>query len=436
MHYILAKRRLEKYNQEIPGMTSQERWGLLNECLQTVNDPEVWFTGWFRRGGSKEQPGIRDIREGNVREWLAWAFWGKSLEDVDSNPDQAEELNKVVDEVFAKLGYQLADGYNANLTCIRLNLDPIKSSYRPLCIYIAVYILTYMFNYTFMNRGFYRYEDGSLAQSWDKIIKADVRDATEAFTPNLPAPGGLIVHWHRPATKKTNEAPIFFIHGIAAGLMCYNRFINQLIKNCGDHRGLVFLEMPYVSMHINQRIPTTQVLVKEVQKILAVHGYEKAIFMGHSLGSCVVNWIVQDIPQHVAGVTLIDPVIYLLHYSDLAYNFVHRTPTTPNELLINFFAAQELYTAFYIARRFDWNSNMMFVGRRDDTTIINRYGQEAVHLKDFHVFISENDNLIDCQRTARYLLSNKIDCHVMPGLDHATFLFKTTWGETITGLYS
>lgn len=69
IHYILAKRRLEKYNQEIPGMTSQERWGLLNECLQTVNDPEVWFTGWFRRGGSREQPSIRDIRKGNVREW-------------------------------------------------------------------------------------------------------------------------------------------------------------------------------------------------------------------------------------------------------------------------------------------------------------------------------------------------------------------------------
>lgn len=79
---------------------------------------------------------------------------------------------------------------------------------------------------------------------------------------------------------------------------------------------------------------------------------------------------------------------------------------------------------------------MMFVGRKDDTTIVNRYGQEAVSFKDFHVFISENDNLIDSQRTARYLLSKKIDCHVMPGLDHATFLFKTTWGETITGLYS
>jgi hypothetical protein len=264
---------------------------------------------------------------------LAWAFWGKSLQDVDNNPDQADELTKVVDVVFEKLGYQLEEGYNANLTCIRLNLDPIRSSYRPLLIYVIVYILTYLFNYTFMKRGFYRYEDGSLTHTWSKIILADIKAAKEAFTPNLPAPGGQIVHWHRPANLKSDQPPIFFIHGIAAGLMSYNRFINQLIKTCGDRRGLIFLEMPYVSMHINQTIPTTQVLVKEVQNILKVHGYDQAIFMGHSLGSCVVNWIVQDIPEHVAGVTLIDPVIFLLHYSDLAFNFVHRTPKTPNEVL-------------------------------------------------------------------------------------------------------
>jgi uncharacterized membrane protein (DUF485 family) len=69
VHYMLARRRLEKYDQEIPGMSAQERWGLLHECLRTVNDPEVWFTGWFRQGGSRRQPGIKDIRKGNVREW-------------------------------------------------------------------------------------------------------------------------------------------------------------------------------------------------------------------------------------------------------------------------------------------------------------------------------------------------------------------------------
>jgi pimeloyl-ACP methyl ester carboxylesterase len=85
-------------------------------------------------------------------------------------------------------------------------------------------------------------------------------------------------------------------------------------------------------MHINQTIPTSQELVSEIRNMLDIHGYHKAIFMGHSLGTCVVNWAVQNMPERVAGVTLLDPVVFLLHYSDLAYNFVHRAPTTPNEV--------------------------------------------------------------------------------------------------------
>jgi hypothetical protein len=69
IHYALAKRRLAKYNQEIPDLSSEDRWGLINQCLETVDDPVEWFKGWFRERETKRQPVIDDIRKDNVREW-------------------------------------------------------------------------------------------------------------------------------------------------------------------------------------------------------------------------------------------------------------------------------------------------------------------------------------------------------------------------------
>jgi len=69
IHYSLAKRRLEKYNQEIPDMSLEDRWDLINQCLETIDDPVEWCTGWFREKGTLRQPRLDEIRQGNVREW-------------------------------------------------------------------------------------------------------------------------------------------------------------------------------------------------------------------------------------------------------------------------------------------------------------------------------------------------------------------------------
>jgi hypothetical protein len=69
IHYALAKRRLGRYNQEISDMSQESRWGLINECLDTIDDPIEWCTGWFRDKNTLRQPRIDEIRQGNVREW-------------------------------------------------------------------------------------------------------------------------------------------------------------------------------------------------------------------------------------------------------------------------------------------------------------------------------------------------------------------------------
>lgn len=85
MHYALAKRRLGEYNHEIPEMSPEDRWSLINECIQSVDDPVEWVTGWFREEGSLRQPDIGAIRQGNVREWYVEENCIKvaTVEDID-----------------------------------------------------------------------------------------------------------------------------------------------------------------------------------------------------------------------------------------------------------------------------------------------------------------------------------------------------------------
>lgn len=39
-------------------------------------------------------------------------------------------------------------------------------------------------------------------------------------------------------------------------------------------------------------------------------------------------------PETVAGVVMIDPICFLLHYHNVAFNFVHRVPKTILEVIL------------------------------------------------------------------------------------------------------
>lgn len=79
---------------------------------------------------------------------------------------------------------------------------------------------------------------------------------------------------------------------------------------------------------------------------------------------------------------------------------------------------------------------MMFIGNQDGKAYIKRYGGDNIPLGELKVFLSENDNLVNSQRVLHYLKSRNVDCQLMPTLDHAAFLFRTDWGDTISRVHA
>jgi hypothetical protein len=51
--------------------------------------------------------------------------------------------------------------------------------------------------------------------------------------------------------------------------------------------------------------------------------------------------------------------------------------------------------------------------------------------KNTKVFLSEKDNIIDSMRVDTYLNHHGVDCTIMKGLDHASFLFYPSWQNEI-----
>ena len=65
----------------------------------------------------------------------------------------------------------------------------------------------------------------------------------------------------------------------------------------------------------------------QIKTMLDTHGFDKAIIVGHSLGTVVAGWMATYAMNRISGLVLIDPVCFLLNYHDTAYNMLHRIPS-------------------------------------------------------------------------------------------------------------
>ncbi|KAI8358360.1 hypothetical protein B0O80DRAFT_383107 [Mortierella sp. GBAus27b] len=294
----------------------------------------------------------------------------------------------MVDTIEQVKKVKFAEGFNSDIDCIRLCLDPVLASHRPLLYYTLLWIANALTNLVFRIIGLTKH-DITLNSTIDSVAK-DSRD---------------------------NEIPLVFVQGIGIGLVQY---IHLIIALTWISRPLMVIEVPYVS----NRLLQTDCLTPDdtyfvIERALKDHGHTKATFMGHSLGTMLCAAVCRassatSETSIVASLILVDPICFLTHHS-IAHNFAYRTPATASQLVMDLFASREIGTSWYIMRRFCWNQCT-------------------------RVYLSENDNLLDMSKVAKYLETQVglttlekegSELVVMEGLDHAQFLLKPHWFSSI-----
>jgi hypothetical protein len=261
------------------------------------------------------------------RNRFAWAFWHDHLDIVRQNEEWGNEIDWMIANAESWFHHEFPKGMNNQVECIRLNLDPVEAMHRPLIMYVAIYFTTMIFNVIFL-QWCWSFKAPQVVNNvcWggalgllDGFISAcKIFILTATIVPKLDP---TLSYWYRSGGR--NETPLVFIHGIGAGVLFYAEFVFRLLTMS---RPIFLVELPYVAMHMVDKVPNSDATVKSIRNMLAQHGYENAVFVSHSLGTAATSWVMNKDPSLVAGAVLIDPICFLLHYHNVAFNFVHRIP--------------------------------------------------------------------------------------------------------------
>jgi pimeloyl-ACP methyl ester carboxylesterase len=390
--YIPRKRALQAAAHHPPALDKEDRKELFWKCWDKIPHPEYYISRWFL--GAK--PG--EVRRDNVREFYEWALMNRGEETeemknkrIQERPEECreeeEELDSYVDGIETLLGRKLAPG-RGNVQSMRLTVDAVKMSHRPVLWYVIV-----MFVDSF-TAAYLRYTGFSL-------YRTRLRTAFSMFPPRVAslftrqissAPD--LSYWYRPHTSRS-RLPILFIHGIGIGLYPYARFFDEINKfdpQAGDGQvGIIAIELMPISFRITGPILDRDEICRQINIILERHGFDKVVLASHSYGSVVSTHLLQNptTAAKIGPMLFVDPVTFLLHLPDVAFNFTVRQPRTANEHQLYYFASRDMMVAHTLARHFFWAHNLLW---KDD-----------LRGRDVTISLGGRDLIVDTETVGKYL---------------------------------
>lgn len=367
--------------------TLEARRELFHRCHNTLKDPETYLRKWFKNAAPSE------IRRENVKEFLAWAFFNAdhtSAMSWDSNEDA--ELEGYVDAFESLLGRRIPPG-RGTATSLRLTFDKHHPLHRSLLWYACVGFVDLLAFAHMRYHGFHFHRSpGRFAQLWRLFPFRPVTLLARGVSPSHS-----LTYWHRAHTSKTN-LPILFIHGIGIGLYPYVRFLGELntaTAHLDANVGIIALEIHSISFRITPAPLTPAQLCTEVLRILAHHGWPRVVLVSHSYGSVLSTHMLHHpaLGPRIGPVLLVDPVCFLLHLPDVAYNFTVRAPREANEWQLWYFASKDLGVSWTLARHFFWADNILW---RED--LVGGGGRAVT------VSLGGRDLIVDTQAIGEYLV--------------------------------
>lgn len=234
------------------------------------------------------------------------------------------------------------------------------------------------------------------------LYRTRLRSSLVIFPPRLaslftrrvsPAPD--IGYWYRPHTSKT-RLPILFIHGISVGLYSYAQFLTEINKHDpigpeDGEIGILALELMPISFRITRPILDREEICRQINMILERHGFDRVVLASHSYGSVITTHLLQNptTAAKIGPMLLVDPVTFLLHLPDVAYNFTARPPRGANEHQLYYFASTDMMVAHTLARHFFWAQNILW---KDD-----------IRGRDVTVSLGGRDLIVDTETVGKYL---------------------------------
>eukprot|EP00475_Leptophrys_vorax_P019560 TRINITY_DN2678_c0_g1_i3.p1 TRINITY_DN2678_c0_g1~~TRINITY_DN2678_c0_g1_i3.p1 ORF type:complete len:469 (-),score=117.03 TRINITY_DN2678_c0_g1_i3:49-1305(-) len=310
----------------------------------------AFFTGWFK--GCE----FEDIYKENVAEYVSMHEHGLLLREQDA--EGRSEIMNLIASIEKDIDVTFPEGSNPNISVMCPAFEPVNAWYRPLSIYLLIYLAKHVLNQVLRAKGF----DSHFA--------------------------GCLRYWHRKAPHRSgNRDPIVFLHGISPGLVPYYAFLSHLIAD-GD-RDLFFVELPWVSMRAYTEFPPAEEFVRCMDVMLHDQNVLDACFVGHSYGTVVCAWAMKHCPRMVKSLVLLDPVSVMIVLPDVAANFLHMRSIQNRKqrlsyakffLLLLFFyiSAREIGIAETLQRNLRWQETNLWAEELPNNTTVVLSSKDAI----------------------------------------------------------
>ncbi|KAK4046492.1 hypothetical protein OIV83_006018 [Microbotryomycetes sp. JL201] len=367
-------------------------------------DFRSWLIHWFLGTNSFE-----DVRRDNIAEWLAWSLYGVTLEQleqeretwiangkppqqhVDGQPDEDDDglditqdklglVEHCIEMIEARAACKFDSGRNPHIKTIRLTLDPVRVTQRPLLLYTLQLIVTLKLK----ARGF-----------------TEIRDGDTRYLIRIPK------GWKPSRQCPESHRPFMFVHGLGMGVVQYASMLSYLssVKTLA-HRPIIILVQPHISMSIFTKYhrlpPSESTCCAGIERMAKSWGFDKSgmTILSHSNGTIVHAWILRNLPHLAIRNAFADPVTFQLWEPWVCRNFLYqyKNPKEPMEYIMRYFVARELGVALLLQRHFDWSSNLLW-----PTEIPNVYSPWHTS-----IFLSSEDAILNAERMRRYLRSHGI----------------------------
>lgn len=284
----------------------------------TKDDPRaidfrIQFSQWFLGTPWEE------LKRQNILEWLAWSFYGMSLEEIIEEwkkegkpklPLQLAEVDSIFHEsdeddlwtgklafcyhglymVETRAGMTAPEG-RSNARSIRLHLDPVRATSRPLIKYLVTGFFNLLIRSSTKRFGYKHVHDGGL----EYLIR---------MPPN----------WKIDGTEATR--PMIFIHGLGMGLAQYASCLSYFEQHPAlKARPVILLLQPHLSMNLfhsgHLKPPTKNETTAGLRHLVKRWHFEDGItVLSHSNGTIVAAWLLKDCPDLVKRSCLVDPVTF------------------------------------------------------------------------------------------------------------------------------
>ena len=203
---------------------------------------------------------------------------------------------------------------------------------------------------------------------------------------------------------------------IQIGLYPYAPFFKELIALHPDI-GILAIEFLSISMRITSPPLSSMAICAAISQILDNLGLERVVVVSHSYGTVVTAQMLHShLSPRIAAILFVDPVPFLLHFPDVAYNFVYRRARSANEWQLWYFTSRDPDISRTLSRHFFWFENVLW--------------KEELDGRPVAIWLSGKDQVVNAEKVRRYLTEEefasrswtkgRLEVHFDPDLDHAT----------------